>query len=133
MVIANRMAAALRRPMAHQFPATPALIRLGPRASPTLPEIIGVALDPGTPHRRRWSDVFASVTLGEIDRALAIGEAQSIERGERVPGGRPPHQRLHFLAVPGLDLTASAKISIPRSIFLRAAVPNRTSFAAIAM
>src|SRR5438045_885265 len=101
MMIANRIAAALRRPMVHQLPATPALIR--PRASRTLLEVIGVALDPETPYRRRWSDIFPAVELGELDRALAVGEAQPIERGERVARGRPPHQRLYFLALPRLD------------------------------
>src|SRR5438270_131021 len=95
------MAAALRSPMAHQLRATPAVIRA--RASPTLPEIIGVALDPETPYPRRRGDVFPAMALGEFDRALAIGEAQAIERGERVAGGRPSHQRLHFLAVPRLE------------------------------
>src|SRR5947209_1112586 len=101
MVIANRIAAALRSPMAHQLRVTPTLIRA--LASPTLPEIIGVALDPETPYRRRRGDVFPAMVLGEFDRALAIGEAQPIGRGERVACGRPRHQRLHFPAVPGLE------------------------------
>src|SRR4051812_10176954 len=98
MMIANRIAAALRRPMVHQLPATPALIR--PRASRTLLEVIGVALDPETPYRRRRGGVFPAMALGEFDRTLAIREAQPIQRGERVAGRRPPHQRLHFLALP---------------------------------
>src|SRR5258708_684263 len=86
-MIANRIAAPPRRPMAHQLWAMPTLIRA--RAGPTLPEIIGVALYPETPHRWRLSDISPAVTLGEIDRVLAVREAQPVERGERVSSGRP--------------------------------------------
>src|SRR5438067_10876401 len=114
MVIANRIAAALRSPMAHQLRATPpALIRA--LASPTLPEIIGVALDPETPCRRRRGDVFPAMVLGEFDRALAIGEAQPIERGERVACGSPLHQRLHFLAVPRLEFENPFRLALRQS------------------
>src|SRR5690348_13305948 len=99
MAIANRMAAAPRRPKAHQFrPCTRAHSRQCDwAANRPLPKVIGVASYPKTPNRRRLSDIPPPVARGKVDRSLAVGEVQPVERGERISGGRPPHQRLDLL------------------------------------